>query len=170
MLTWLHQEGVDISRRTLARRLVLWNAQKLQISTVQVRNEAAIEQLTQAVDHLFHTQQRHSPLMGRSLRSTGVFHPRHVNSRSRPPHRRRDLLCLIGGGSLRSQHVPSAKRRIGRNVRRRGPIWRERNKGPRRLFPIRQARLDAVTAIAGHPCERIKGARESPCAHNGRTR
>ena len=56
MLTWLHQEGVEVSRRTLARRLVLWNAQKLQISTVNVRNEAAIEQLTQAVDHLFHTQ------------------------------------------------------------------------------------------------------------------
>jgi hypothetical protein len=50
MLAWLHHEGVEVSRRTLARRLVLWNAQK------QVINEAAIEQLTRAVNHLFYTQ------------------------------------------------------------------------------------------------------------------
>ena len=58
MLSWLYQNGVQVSLRTLQRRLADWDVKNREFS--RVKDDAAIDQLTKEVDHLFHTQPTYS--------------------------------------------------------------------------------------------------------------
>src|SRR5271156_7068525 len=58
MLIWLYQKGVQVSLRTLRRRLTDWDVKKREFSCV--KDDAAIDQLIKEVNHLFHTQPTYS--------------------------------------------------------------------------------------------------------------
>src|SRR5271155_4130630 len=58
MLIWLYQKGVQVSLRTLQRRLADWDVKRGGFS--HVKDDAAIDQLIKEVNHLFHSQPTYS--------------------------------------------------------------------------------------------------------------
>jgi hypothetical protein len=67
LLTWLDNRGVVVSRRTLVRRLKLWQEEPPSSDS---------EQLIKFIDHLFHTQPTYSDdLISRRLKVSFIGVP-----------------------------------------------------------------------------------------------
>jgi len=132
LLTWLDKHGVTVSRRTLVRRLKLWQEESPSSDN---------EQLINLIDHLFHTQPTYSDgLISQrlkedyNLQATAryiinqmtaylelVEKKPHLPSTVRSSHSinacyplpLRELPRLTSGGSPRLHHGSSARKRIG---------------------------------------------------------